>query len=138
MLAGEAFGLTAGAAALHVDDLPVAQGQHLIALDSRAAGLPPLRRSDDLVADLRELGLHLDPPVAALLDLKLENLTGLVGTVSDRRRLPPQMAVRDAAPLRVLGEQRSERPGVAAVERFGSCAQLVDHRLSMAAVVSLR
>ena len=130
--------MTAGGAVLHVDDLPVPHAQYLIPLDSRAIGNEPVRGSDDLVADLRELWLHLDPSLAPLLDLKLENLTGLVGAVSGGCVFPPQMTARDTTPLRVLCEQRSKRFRVTAVECFGCRTKLVDHRLSMAAVVSLR
>ena len=130
----KSLGLTAGVAALHVDDLSVTHGQHLIPLDSAAAaGDEPPRRADDLVADLRELGLHLDLPLASLLDLKLENLTGLVGAVSCRRAFPPQMPVRDTAPLGPLSEQRGKRLGVTAIECFSCRTKFVDHRLKSSA-----
>jgi hypothetical protein len=88
--AREALGFPAGRAALHVDDLAVAQGQDLVALVTDSVGARPLRRADDLVvANIRERGLHLDSLLAALLDLELENLTGPVGAVSCRCALPP-------------------------------------------------
>ena len=130
--AREPFGLTAGGAALHVNDLSVTHGQHLKPLNSTAvaAGDEPVRRADDLVADLRELGLHLDLPLASFLDLKLENLTGLFGAVSGGRAFPPQMPVRNTAPLRFLRKQRSKRLRVTAIECLGCRAKLVDHRLN--------
>ena len=118
---------------MHVDDRSLPHGQHLIPLDSGTTSLEPVGRADDLLADLRELGLHLDAPLASLLDLKLENLTGLVRAVSGWRAFPPQMSVRDTAPLRVLREEGGERLGVAPIECFGCRAKLIDHRLSMAA-----
>lgn len=133
------LGLTAGVAAPHVNDLSVAHGQHLIPLDSTAAASDePLRRADDLVADLRELGLHLDPLLASLLDLELENLTGLIGAVSGRCAFPPQMTVRDTAPLRILCEQRGKRLRVTAIECFGCRTKLVDHRLILRVGAGLR
>ena len=98
----EAFGFAAGGAALHVDDLAVAEREDLEAFVAPAIGSKPLRRADDLVADLGELRLHGDPSLAPLVDLKVQDLTGLIGTVSNRCALPPQMAVRDAAPLIVF------------------------------------
>ena len=132
MRACEALGSTARAATLHVDDLPVAHRQHLKTLDPSAAGLNPASRPDDLVPDLGELGLHLGSPVASLLDLKPENLTGLVGAVSDGRVLPPQVPVRDTAPFRTVREQRGKRFGITPVERLGSRTKLLDHDLSIA------
>jgi len=135
----ETLSLTSGGAALHINDLPVTHGQHLISLDSTAAASDePPRRTDDLVADLRELGLHIDSSLALLPDLKLENLTGLIGAVSGRRAFPPQMPVRDTAPLRIICKQRGKRFRVAAVECFGCRTKLVDHRLSIAAIDSSR
>ena len=83
------------------------------------------------------LGLHFDPTLAPLLDLKRQDLTGLVGAVSDRRPFPPQQAMRDAAPLRILREQRGKRARVTPVQRLGRHAQLVDHRPSIAPVATL-
>ena len=114
--AGEALGFAAGGAALHVDDLAVPQCQHLVAL---------------LAATVGELRLDLDPAAASLFDLEGQDLTGLVRAVSDGRLFPPQMAVRDAAPLCVLCEQCRERFRVALAKRFGCGAKLVDHRPSM-------
>src|SRR5260370_36956562 len=82
--------------------------------------------------------LHLDPAAAALLDLEGQDLTGLVRAVSDGRLFPPQVAVRDAAPLRMLCEQCRERFGVALAERFGRGAKLVDHRPEYAIRLALR
>jgi len=81
---------------------------------------------------LLELGLRLDPSSALFLYLESQDLTGLVGTASGGRAFPPEVAVRDAAPLRVLREQRHEWLGIAPVERFGCRAKLIDHGLSMA------
>src|SRR5262249_43780443 len=66
-------------------------------------------------------------PSAALRHLELQDLTGLVGASSGRRVLPPEEAVRDAAPFRILSEERRERFRVATVERIGCGAKLVDH-----------
>lgn len=85
-----------------------------------------------MLVDLDELRLDLDPSLAPLPNLEPQDLTGLVGAVSDRRLLPPQEPVRDAAPLGFLGEQRREGLRVAAIERFGCRAQLIDHVPSMA------
>src|SRR3982074_2684450 len=87
-------------AALHVHDLAIAESEHLEALMSNAVGAQPPGGADDLVsADPCELGPDFDPSLAPLLDLKRQDLTGLVGAVSDRRPFPPQEAMRDAAPL---------------------------------------
>jgi hypothetical protein len=79
---GEALGLTAGRATLHVDDLAVPEREHLVALATLTVGSEPGRRADDLVADLCELGLDLDRRVSAFLDLEPQDLTGLVGPSS--------------------------------------------------------
>jgi len=131
--AREALGFAAGGAALHVDDLPVAECQDLESLIALSIGSEPLGRADDLVvADLGELGLNLDAALAALLDLELQDLTGLVGAASGRRSLPPEMAVRNAAPFGLVGDQSCKRLRVTPVERFGCCTELIDHRSSMA------
>ena len=57
----EAFGLMTGRAALHVDDLAVTNGEHLEALVAVAISPEPRSRADDLLANLRELRLHLGP-----------------------------------------------------------------------------
>jgi hypothetical protein len=128
----EALGFAAGGAALHVDDLPVAECQDLETLLASSIGSEPLGRADDLVgADLSEPGLNLDASLAALLDLELQDLTGLVGAASGRRLLPPEVAMRNAAPLVLVSDQRRERLWVTPVERFGCSSQLIDHRSSM-------
>ena len=138
MAAREARGFATGGAALHVDDLPVAECQDLEALVASAISSEPLGRADDFVgADLGELRLNLDPPFAPFLDLELQDLTGLVGTVSGRRSLPPEMAVRDAAPLVLVSDQGRERIGVTRVERLGSCSKLIDHLSSMPAPLKI-
>src|SRR5207244_1147657 len=68
-------------AALHVYDLAVADRQHLEPLDP-APAREPARRADHFVADDGEVRLHAGARRAALLDLELENLTGLVGASS--------------------------------------------------------
>lgn len=93
----------------------------------------PLRRADDrVVADLAELRLNLDPALAPLLDLELQDLTGLIRAPSRRRSFPPEMPVRDPAPLGVVCKKRRKRLGVALIESFGGRAQLIDHAVSMA------
>ena len=113
---------------MNVHDLADADRKHLEAFLATAIGSLPLGRADDLVAELRELGLNHDPLPAALCDLGLQDLTGLLGTMSSRRALPPEVAVRDAAPLILVCDQRRERIGVTLVERFGGRAKTVDHR----------
>jgi len=128
----EALGFTAGGAALHVDDLPVAECQDLESLVALSVGSEPLGRADDLVvADLDELGLNLDAALATLLDLELQDLTGLVGAASGGRSLPPEVAMRHTTPLVLVSDQRRERLWVTPVERFGCCAKLFDHCSSM-------
>ena len=75
---------------MHVEDLAVAERQDLEALPASTVIAQPARGADDLVvADLREVGLDPDSPPAALPDLELQDLTGLVGAVSDRGLLHP-------------------------------------------------
>jgi hypothetical protein len=126
--AGEPFGLPAGRAALHVDDLAVSESQHLEALLPPAALVHPLGRADDhVVANACEVGPDVESTVAALADLGGQDLTGLVWAVSGRCALPPQVAVRDAAPLALVCDQLRERSGVASVERIRRDSELVDH-----------
>jgi hypothetical protein len=40
---------------------------------------------------------------------------------------PPEVAVRDAAPLSVLCEERGERFGITLTQRLGCGAKLIDH-----------
>jgi len=128
----EAFGFAAGGAALHVDDLPVAECEDLEALMASSIRSEPLGRADDLVvADPGELGLNLDPALAALLDLELQDLTGLVHAVTSGSVLPPEVPVRNATPLVLVSDQRSEGLGVTLIERFGCCSKLIDHGSSM-------
>jgi hypothetical protein len=125
----EALGFPAGLTALHVNDLAVSDRQHLEPLDRPSVSPRQRCRADDLVADERELGLDLGRRSSALLSLKGENLTGLVGAASRRRLLPPEVTVRDAAPLGVLSEEGCERFWIALVQCVGCGAQLVDHAL---------
>ena len=98
------------------------------ALLSAAVGAKPLRRADDRVgADLLELRLYLDPTFTAFLNLEAQDLTGLVRAASRGCPLPPQVAVRDATPFRVLCKQRGERLRIALIERFGCRTKLIDH-----------
>jgi HD-GYP domain-containing protein (c-di-GMP phosphodiesterase class II) len=93
-----------------------------------AGGIEPPGRADHpVVADEREFRLPLDPPSAAGPNRVAQDLTGLVGPASRRRPLPPQVAVRHAPPLGILRKQGGERCRVAAGERFGGRAQLLDH-----------
>lgn len=126
--AREPLGLAAGRAALHVDDLAVTEREHLKALLPRAGLVHPQRGADDhVVADSGEFGLHVDSPGAAFVDLEGQDLTGLVGPVSGRRPLPPQMATGDAAPFALVGDQLGERSRVASVEGIRRRPELVDH-----------
>ena len=107
-------------AALQIDDPSLAKRDQLEALLASAVAPDPGGRADDHVpADLPERWLHLDPLVAAFLDLKLQDLTGLVGSASGGRLLPPEVTVRDATPLGVVCEERGEGCWIAVVERFG-------------------
>ena len=73
---------------------------------SNTVGAHPLGGADELViADLRKRRLDFDPSLAPLLDLKRQDLTGLLWAVSDRAPFPPQEAVRHAPPLCILREQ---------------------------------
>ena len=127
-MARETVGLPAALAALHVDDLPVPDGEHLEALLAVPVRAEPLRRADDhVIADSGEFRLHLDPAVPALAYLEGQDLTGLVGAVSGGRMFPPQVAVRDATPLAFLCDQVGERTRVAPVEGFRRGAELVEH-----------
>jgi hypothetical protein len=106
-------------AALHVGDLAVAEGDHLEALCMAPVSGNPAGCTDDLVLrDLHELRLHLDPLVAALVNLELQDLTGLVRPASRWCVLPPETTVRDAPPLRIFGEERRERLRIAMIERL--------------------
>ena len=101
--AREPVGFAAGGAALHVNDLPVSECQHLEAFVADTIDTDELGRGDDLVVtNLPELGLNLEPHFTALPDLQLQCLAGTIGAVTHRRVLPPQVTVRDAAPLRIL------------------------------------
>jgi hypothetical protein len=89
---GEAFSLATGFTALYIRDLAVLDGQDLKPLDPSAAFVRPCRRADDLVADDLELRLD-DGWRRPLLDLRLENLTGLVRAASGWCLLPPEVTV---------------------------------------------
>jgi hypothetical protein len=60
-------------------------------------------------------------------DLRLENLTGLAGTVSRRPRTPEAPALPATAPLHVRMHERYERLDVACAERFVGLANML-HR----------
>jgi len=129
--AGKALRLAPGGTSLHVHDHPVPNRQHLKALVPAAVGAKPLRRTDDLVPDLREVGLDVEPPLASPLNLERQDRTGLVWAVSDRRPLPPQTATRHAPPLCRGCDQRRERLRITPIERLRSQAKPVDHAASM-------
>lgn len=104
--AGEALRLTSGRASLHVDDLVVANRQNLIPLGSLAAVVEPGGRADDpVVAHQCELRSNLRCAAATLLDLELQDLTGLFGPASARCPFPPEVTARNASPLGVIGEE---------------------------------
>jgi len=106
----EPLGFAAGGAALHVDDLPVAEREDLEALvPSSIRSQPPGPADDPVVVDLGELGPDLDARFAVLLDLELQDLTGPVGAVTGGSALPPQVPVRG----RLGGEEvRARLPAV--------------------------
>ena len=80
MAACEPLGFAAGGAALHVDDLPVAEREDLEALvPSSIRSQPPGPADDPVVVDLGELGPDLDARFAVLLDLELQDLTASSG-----------------------------------------------------------
>ena len=133
---GEPLGLAPRGAALHVHDLPVPDRQHLVALLPTPLGIEPLRRADDAVADLLELRLNLEPPPTA--ELEPQDLAGLVRPVSGRRVLPPEVAVRDAPPLALVGDQRDERPRIPTAERLGGRTQVIDHSVMVSADGAVR
>ena len=99
-----------------------------MALVPRPLGVRPGGRPDELASDFGERRLEEEPARAVLPDLEVQDLTGLVGTASGRRVPPPQVSLRNTAPLRALGEERRERTGIALVERLDRGSQLVDHR----------
>ena len=133
MAACEALGLAAGAAALHVDDRPVAKSEDLEALVLSSIRSEPLRRADDLVvADQRELGLDLDAVIAAPLDLNPQDLAGLIGAVTSGSAFPPEAPARDATPLVLIADQRGEGLRVTPVERFGCSSKPIDHESNYA------
>lgn len=136
MSADEAFRLPSGRAVLDVDDLAVAQSEHLVALLAAAVSAEPVGGADDLlVADESKSRLGDDRALGPLADLESQDLTGLVRSVSGRCPFPPQMPMRHATPLAFVGDQRSEGFGVALVESFRCGVQLVDHAPIMPAAV---
>ena len=90
--------------ALHVGDLAVAEPDHLEAFESAITAGRCGGADDRVIAYLPKLWLYLEPPFALFFQLESQDLTGLVGPSSRGRVFPPEMAVRDAAPFRVLGE----------------------------------
>ncbi len=129
MSAGELLGFASRGALLHVSDLAVAERDHYwIALRRHSVGTRPVRGTDDVVfSDLSKREV-VDLPTAA----RLQDLTGLVRSPSRGGVFPPEMAVRDAAPLSVLCEERGERFGITVTQRLGCSAKLIDHGRSMA------
>src|ERR671924_7176 len=78
----------------------------------------------------------LDASVAALLDLELQDLTGLVGSPSGGCLLPPKVALRHAAPFGVGCEEGGEWRRIALVECICCGSKLVDHGASVACLAS--
>lgn len=101
---GEAFGLAAAFEPLHVDDLAVVEGEDLVALLAAARCLQVGRGDDDVVAHLLEFRFHIQRLIAAFLELELQDLTGLIGAASGGRLLPPEVSMRDAAPLGICAK----------------------------------
>src|SRR5262249_38148317 len=83
---------------------------------------------DLVLAELGELRPDLEAVHVALVDLMLQDLTGLVGAPSGGRLLPPEEALRDPAPFRVVRERRRERTRVALVQGLDRGFEPVDHR----------
>jgi hypothetical protein len=128
--ARETLCLPSRLATLKIDDLSVADSQHLVALDAVAILVEPDGRADDpVVANGGELRPNAWRAAASLVDLERQDLTGLVGAASRRRLSPPQMAARDPAPLCVIREQRRERAWIACAERVGCGPKLIENRL---------
>jgi hypothetical protein len=102
--------------------LAVAEGHDLVALLAPVGRLQAGRGDDHVLADLGELGFGVERLAGALLELKLQDLTGLVRAASGGRLFPPEVSAGDASPLGVGREQRSHGAGVSAIERLGCCA----------------
>jgi hypothetical protein len=75
---GEPLRLPPRPAHLHIRNLPVADRQDLMALSAIPVSVEPRRGTDDLVAELNELRAHLKVPHAAIVDLLLQDRTGLI------------------------------------------------------------
>jgi hypothetical protein len=115
---------------LKVNDLPVPERDDLVTLDALSTLIQPRGRADHpVLTNERELGLDLRRSTASFLDLERQDLTGLVGPASGRRPFPPEVARRNAAPLRVLGQQRSKRAGVALAQCLCRSSKFIDHYL---------
>jgi hypothetical protein len=128
---GEPLSFTPGPAHLHVRNLSVADRQDVTTLRAIPAPVEPRRGADELVTELNELGVQLEV-LPAMVDLPLQDRTGLIGAASGRCILPPQETTRDAAPFGVLGEERGEGNGITPVECLNCGPKLVDQgRLSM-------
>ena len=119
--------VAAGREALHIDDLALAKGEDHEPILATIARRAPGCGRHDLVADLSELWCDLKWTAATLVELKLQDLPGLVRAASTRSLFPPQVAGGDAAPLAVLVDQSQERLGVSLIQRLDSDPQLVDH-----------
>jgi hypothetical protein len=129
MSASELLGFDSGGAALHVDNLAVAEGDdHGIPPPQLPVLIPQLRCSDDLVVTDAGEGQILDCPSAACV----QDLTGLVWPASGGCVLPPEVSLGRPTPLCVFCEERDERLGIAAIQGLGCSTKLVDHSRSMA------
>ena len=127
----ESPGLAARATHLHVCDLVVSKRQHVPARIADLVHAGAVHRADQLVvASPRKRRVELEAVGTSLPDPVRQDLTGLVGAASGRRVLPPQEAVRHAAPFRVFGEQGRERLGITFVESLDCLPKPVDHRSS--------
>lgn len=109
---GVAEGSAPRAAVLHVDDLAVAQRQHLKQRANTATvvvSAPPELHHHSTTARLD----HRRGQRPHLLPAMLEDRPGLVRAASTRRPTPPQPAAGNAPPLQSRREERDERVEIA-------------------------
>src|SRR5258708_30484849 len=129
----EPLGFAAGPAALHVNDLAVVNSKLLVALLLLTVGAEPAGRAYDLVlAHQGEIRLDVEPRSASFLDLERQDLTGLLWASSGGGALPPEMTMREPAPLRTVSEQGSERLRVAVIESRRRRTKLINHEYEYA------
>jgi hypothetical protein len=122
-------------------DLPVAQRQDLRPPRTRPIGCSPRVGDCDPIASLADI---LQLPVGGTLppvkfDPRLENLTGLVGAASRRRRTPEAPAMSSPAPHHPLMHERDERLDISPPQSVIRRADRLDrHRRPVYAAASRR